>query len=210
MSPKMSRKKIIQLALALVVFIVISVTGKGINNKENVREPSRETIATSTAIVGVTENMKPRKKEWGYRVVSVVDGDTIKVDMDGATTTIRLIGIDTPEVVDPRKPVQCFGREASAKAKELLQGKRVVLVSDETQGDIDKYKRLLRYVIMEDGLLFNEYMIEEGYAHEYTYQVPYVHQQRFKDAERYARENKKGLWADGVCETNRRPTTNNL
>src|SRR5690348_12332240 len=57
-----------------------------------------------------------------YRVVKVVDGDTLDVDMDGTTTPLRIIGIDTPETVDPGKPVQCFGREASNKAKELLTG----------------------------------------------------------------------------------------
>lgn len=135
-----------------------------------------------------------------YLVDHVVDGDTFSVVIDGKKETIRLIGIDTPEVVDPRKPVQCYGREASDKAKEFLTGKNVVLTNDPTQGERDKYKRLLRYAFLEDGTNFNEYMIREGYAHEYTYQSnPYQFQSQFKAAEIYSRENKKGLWADGIC-----------
>jgi len=64
-------------------------------------------------------------------VVRVVDGDTVDVQFgDGTTDRVRLIGIDTPEVVDPRKPVQCFGREASAHAHDLLDGQAVSIVLD--------------------------------------------------------------------------------
>lgn len=133
-----------------------------------------------------------------YKVIKVVDGDTIDVDIDGKTERLRLIGMDTPETVDPRKPVQCFGKEASNKAKEILDGKMVELESDNgTQGERDKYGRLLRFVYLEDGTFFNKTMITEGYAHEYTYQsIPYKYQAEFKEAEKQARENKKGLWGD--------------
>ena len=138
-----------------------------------------------------------------YSVVSVTDGDTIKVSIDGKVTTLRLIGMDTPETVDPRKVVQCFGREASAKAKELLTGKNVRLEADSTQGELDKYGRLLRYVYLEDGTFYNKFMISTGYAHEYTYQSnPYKYQTEFKDAERQARDNKLGLWSDSTCGGN--------
>jgi endonuclease YncB( thermonuclease family) len=135
-----------------------------------------------------------------YSVVSVVDGDTIKVNINGTTETLRLIGIDTPETVDPRKPVQCFGKEASNKAKELLTGKKVRLEADSTQGDVDKYNRLLRYAFLEDGTFFNKEMIAQGFAHEYTYQSnPYKYQADFKEAEQQAREQNKGLWNTSTC-----------
>lgn len=137
-----------------------------------------------------------------YDVVKVVDGDTLSVNIDGKKETLRLIGINTPETVDPRKPVQCFGKEASDKAKELLTGKKVRLESDPTQGDRDKYNRLLRYVILEDGTNFNQLMIEEGYAYEYTYEKPYEYSFGFKIAERKARESGKGLWAEDTCGGN--------
>lgn len=136
-----------------------------------------------------------------FAVSSVIDGDTIQVVIDGKKETIRLIGIDSPETVDPRKPVQCFGKEASEKAKSLLSGKSVRLESDTTQGERDKYQRLLRYVFLEDGTNFNKLMISEGYAHEYTYGTPYKYQTEFKQAQKEAEASKVGLWADNACPT---------
>jgi len=135
-----------------------------------------------------------------YPVVKVVDGDTLSIQIDGQAQTIRLIGLDTPETVHPSKPVECFGLEASNRAKEVLTGARVSIETDTTQGTYDKYDRLLAYVILEDGTNFNKLMIEEGYAYEYTYSLPYKYQSEFKLAEQQAKEDKLGLWADGACE----------
>ncbi len=141
------------------------------------------------------ENPKP-----GFHwVTHVVDGDTIDADIDGKTERIRLIGIDTPETVDPRKPVQCFGREASNKTKEMLTGKEVRLEPDPTQDDRDKYGRLLRYVFLEDGTNYNKWLIAQGYAHEYTYDIPYKYQTEFKTAESQARNHSLGLWSPNTC-----------
>lgn len=134
-----------------------------------------------------------------YSVVDVIDGDTVKIDMDGKVVTLRLIGLDTPETVDPRKSVQCFGREASNKAKETLSGKKVRVEKDLSQGEYDKYGRTLAYLYREDGLFYNEFMIEQGYAHEYTYNIPYAHQKEFKEAQDKAREGKLGLWSLSTC-----------
>lgn len=136
------------------------------------------------------------------KVIKVIDGDTVTVEIDGKKETIRLIGIDTPETVDPRKPVECFGIEASNKAKEILMGKSVRLEADSIVGERGKYGRLLRYIFLEDGTNFNKMMIGEGYAYEYTYNSSYKYQNEFKQAEKEARETKRGLWGDGVCESN--------
>lgn len=85
-----------------------------------------------------------------FDIISVVDGDTVKVSELG---TLKLIGIDTPETKDPRKPVQCFGVEVSNKAKELLDGKKVYLEFDPANR-IDKYGRTLAYLYREDGYFF--------------------------------------------------------
>src|SRR5437870_2621659 len=74
-----------------------------------------------------------------YKVVKVVDGDTIDVEIDGKAQRVRLIGINTPETVDPRKPVECFGNEASAKMKQYILGKQVSLQLDTTQASQDVY-----------------------------------------------------------------------
>ncbi len=134
-----------------------------------------------------------------YKVVNVIDGDTLDVEIEGKATRLRLIGLDTPETQDPRKPVQCFGKEASDKAKELLAGKVVELEADATQDEKDKYGRLLRYVILPNGDNFALAMIKTGFGHEYTYNTPYKYQGEFKAAEAAARTNKLGLWAESTC-----------
>ena len=135
-----------------------------------------------------------------YKVIRVIDGDTVIVEINGKNKTVRLIGINTPETVDPRRPVECFGIEASNKAKEILNNRSVKLKADNIVGERDKYGRLLRYIFLEDGTNFNKMMISEGYAYEYTYDLPYKYQDEFKQAEKEARESKKGIWEDGVCE----------
>lgn len=141
----------------------------------------------------------PSSQYTHYSVISVVDGDTIKISMNGKEVTLRLIGMDTPETVDPRKPVQCFGKEASNKAKELLSGKKVIIEIDPSQGELDKYGRTLAYVYRDDGLFYNKYMIEQGYAHEYTYNTQYKYQVEFKLAQKTAQSGQLGLWSPNTC-----------
>ena len=130
--------------------------------------------------VAVAENVSGASAT--YFVLKVVDGDTVSVDINGITETIRIIGINTPETVDPRKEVECFGKEASDKAKALLEGEYVSLAVDDTQENRDKYNRLLRYVYLADGSDYGKHMIENGYAYEYTYQIPYQHQSEYRNA----------------------------
>jgi micrococcal nuclease len=127
----------------------------------------------------------------------VVDGDTIVVVVQNATKLyVRLIGVDTPESVSPKKGVECFGVNASDFLKSYLSYKTVVIRSDLSQDDKDRYGRLLRYVIYNDTNV-NALLIGEGYGREYTYRVPYQFQQQFKLLEQHAREQSKGLW--GWC-----------
>lgn len=158
---------------------------------KNTNQDSNEKPEEYNQITDISNNL--------YLVVSVIDGDTIDIDMDGKIERLRLIGIDTPETKDPRKPVQCFGQEASDKATELLLNQKVKLELDPTQSERDKYDRLLAYVYREDGLFFNKWMVENGYAYEYTYNVPYKYQVEFKEAEDNARSNQLGLWSPDTC-----------
>ena len=142
---------------------------------------------------------KPSATTTLYCVTHVVDGDTIDISMEGKSERVRLLGINTPETVDPRRPVQCFGKDASNKAKEILSGKWVSVESDPSQDAHDKYGRKLLYVYTADGTLFNKQMISDGYAFEYTYRYPYRYQEVFKAAERDARTHERGLWAKDSC-----------
>jgi len=135
-----------------------------------------------------------------YSVVRVIDGDTIVLNVDGVHETVRLIGINTPETKDPRRPVECFGAEASAYAQQLLAGQQVILSSDDSQGTRDKYNRLLGYIHLRDGRFFNLEMIRQGFAYEYTYRTPYEFQQEFKAAQKHAQENQLGLWSVKTCD----------
>lgn len=155
------------------------------------------------------------------RVVKVVDGDTITVQEDESNPntkmTLRLIGINTPETVDPRKKVQCFGKEASSKAKEILLGNMARIEYDETQNARDRYGRGLAYIYVpiatddiseihelsldstRSELFFNKFMIASGYAYEYTYDKPYMYQAEFKKAQREAEDKMLGLWSTSTC-----------
>lgn len=173
------------------------------NQEEAIAERNSENLLPANTDVQQATLVpeEEKKAEETFEVVRAVDGDTIVLNINGKAETLRLIGIDTPETVDPRKPVQCFGKEASDKAKATLNGKIVKIEADPSQGERDKYQRLLRYVFLEDGTSYNKMMIEEGYAHEYTYNLPYKYQAEYKEAETSARDNKRGLWGD-VCNGN--------
>ena len=130
-------------------------------------------------------------------VVRVVDGDTIVVDVGGVEERVRLIGIDTPESVDPRSPVDCFGPEASRAAQALLpEGTEVQLVRDVEARD--RYDRLLAYVYkVDDGTFVNRALAEQGFAEVATFPPNVAHTEELVAAVASAREQDRGLW--GAC-----------
>lgn len=147
--------------------------------------------ATPTALVDQSRPVK---------VLRVVDGDTIEVDLDGQIKKVRYIGVNTPETVDPRTTVQCFGKEASNENKKLVGGKEVFLEKDVSE--TDKYNRLLRYVHVRldsgETLFVNDYLVRSGYALALTYPPDVKYNEQFREAETQAKENNLGLW--GKCK----------
>ena len=127
-----------------------------------------------------------------HLVERVIDGDTVVVSGIG---TVRMIGVDTPETVDPRKPVQNFGKQASAFAARLLLRQPVRLEYDHQR--TDKYHRTLAYLFLADGTLANLEIIRQGYGKAYL-SYPFSRMEAFRAAEREAREAKRGLWVHGV------------
>ncbi len=155
---------------------------------------------TNNAQPDQTKTSLPAAKSGNYKVSSIVDGDTIRVALDGnRTEAVRLIGIDTPELHDPRKSVQCYATEATDYVRSILQNKTVTLVSDPSQQDRDKYSRLLRYVFLPDGSNLNKQIVAEGYGYEYTYNTPYKYQAEFRQAQSSARTAQRGLWSPSTC-----------
>jgi micrococcal nuclease len=176
------RRKIVLLVIPLITAIVLVFV-------------SLDSSASDTTVLSNNST----RSDWGYKVTRVVDGDTLEVEIDGSMQKVRLIGVDTPETSDPRKEVECFGKESSSKTRELVEGKFVRLEQDETQNDKDRYGRLLRYVYMEESVNLNLYLLQNGYAYEYTYEKPYKFQEEFKHAETNAREKELGLWDPLTC-----------
>lgn len=120
----------------------------------------------------------------------VIDGDTLILDGD---EKVRLIGVDTPETVHPQKPVEAFGKEASAFTRKMVEGKKVRLEYDQQRKD--KYGRTLAYVYLEDGTFLNAEIIKQGYGFAYT-RFPFKYMEEFRILEREAREEGVGLWKE--------------
>lgn len=145
--------------------------------------PTPVPTATLSPFAGMTE----------ARVVEVVDGDTIRVSIDGQVYSLRYIGIDTPETVHPSRPVEAMGPEASAANAALVDGQVVYLEKDVSE--TDRYGRLLRYVWLADGRMVNEELCRQGYAQSSSYPPDIKHQERLAAAAREAREAGRGLWS---------------
>lgn len=142
-------------------------------------------------------------------VCSVVDGDTIRVDLGGHTTTVRLIGVDTPELGDrhdPLTPPQPFAREAAGFTRHALLGRKVRL-EFEPQDRIDRYGRTLAYVFLADGTHFNRELVRAGYARAY-FRFPFRYREQFRADEDAARRERRGLWAQ-VAALTRGPVVGN-
>lgn len=160
-------------------------------------------VAVVVLAAGACGEVSPSPPEAGasgdeYAVIRAVDGDTIDVRpaSGGERIRVRLIGVDTPESKDPRRPVECFAREA-AEFTSRLEGKLVRLELDVER--LDRYGRTLAYVYLLDGTFFNLLLVEEGYAQPYTVPPNIRYTDRFVEAGRRAREAGRGLW--GRCRS---------
>ena len=128
-------------------------------------------------------------------VIETIDGDTIDVRIGYKRQRIRLLGIDTPETKDPRKPVQCFGREASERTDELLPPGTIVRLGHDIEKH-DAYNRLLAYVWRaSDGLFVNLDLIAGGYADILSIPPNTAHADEFRAAMTAAKATPVGLWA---------------
>ncbi len=183
------------LLIAVVVFWVLShgmPTPSTVSDTPSLepQPPHHDIGATTTSLFLPSRSVE---------IVRVVDGDTVRVRLGGKEEVVRLIGVNAPESVDPRRGVECFGKEAAVYLRVLLETHTVRFGEDETQDTRDKYGRLLGYLILPDGSTVNERMIADGYAYEYTYRVPYLYQAQFRASAALARREERGLYHDGAC-----------
>ncbi len=178
----LSKRKRKQLVTALLAFLILALGIVSEQQGWNVPGQAQLSKVDEVTAAGT------------YKVEKFDDGDTIMVTMDGKQETIRFIGVDTPEVKDPRKPVQCFGKAASAFTKQLIGDKPVRLEADPENTNRDRYNRLLRYVYLPDGTLVNAEIIKQGYGFAYV-SFPTTKKDEFKRYQDEARAQNKGLWA---------------
>lgn len=172
------------LALALVATIGTALAQHGLR----VSPPSRAAVACASDGVAA-------------RVTKVTDGDTIHTQLlcgpeAGATTTDRIIGINTPETKKPRSPVQCYGPQASAYATRHLAGREVVLVADAKAGGADKYGRRLFFVEVS-GRDYGADAIRAGFAEHNDYGHRESRSTTYAIAQGEARLERAGAW--GTC-----------
>lgn len=135
-----------------------------------------------------------------YLVETVIDGDTFIASRNGETKTVRLIGVNTPEVDSPYTSTECYGNEASAFLKDGIEGEHVTLLADPSQDDVDIYGRSLRYASLEDGIDVGAIIIYGGFSKEYTYDTEYYNQSTYRELEADAKDNKRGIWQEGYCQ----------
>jgi micrococcal nuclease len=135
----------------------------------------------------------PPKDAVPVRVQRVTDGDTFVATVKGRRERIRIIGVDTPESVDPRRPDEPFGEEASNFAKRYLDGATVRLAGDVEPRD--RYGRMLAYVWLEDGTFWNALLAAEGYAQQLTIPPNVTYADLFRRMVSEARRSNRGLWA---------------
>jgi micrococcal nuclease len=161
---------------------------------KKVRFSKKSLIGFTTALIILLQmmfNYQPNNQNVNVNSVTVervIDGDTIQLK---GGQKIRYIGINTPELHDPRRPVECFAKEAFEFNKQLVEGKTVILEKDVSE--TDKFKRLLRYVWIGD-IFVNDYLVRQGFAEVSTFPPDVKYANQFIEAEKEARDQNRGLW----------------
>ena len=206
----MSRNKIGLFAAGAVIVLVVAACGGTAANAASATEPTSTARPTSAVVVSPTPTIAPtdsptlaptptaapRAPRRDRRPRSST-ATRSRSELPSGIEKVRIIGIDTPETVDPNRPASCFGPEATAFAKETLAGKAVTLELDPTQDRRDRYDRLLAHVHVGDTLYAAE-AIAGGYGIHYVYEVPSIHAAELAAAEAAAKAANLGIWAS--CE----------
>ncbi len=196
--------------MLVAVFLVwVALKLLGVGTVPDAREATVPPVVSSTVPVAapVASSSLPvirlsEPRPTNARVTRVVDGDTVDALPDGETkiVRIRMLGINTPESVDPRRPVECFGKEASRVLRERVEGQRVRLIEDPKADDRDRYGRLLRELAMEDGTDVNATLVAQGYAHAYLdFPLNKDRKAQLRRLEAEARAAERGLWDPRTC-----------
>jgi len=185
----LTRKKITLFSLALALFSFIGVGVTSDSTKPDESKNNEEVISEETQVSSLEQ------LSGDVVIKRVIDGDTVETE---SGLKIRYIGMDTPEPSSD----DCYSEEATQKNRGLVEGKQVRLEKDVSE--IDQFNRLLRYLWIGDSMV-NELLVREGYAKASSYPPDVKYQDRFREVERLAREERLGLWGD-VCTPISSPT----
>ena len=166
-------------------------------------EPELTTITEPESTFAQTQTTQEVPTTTDVKVLRVIDGDTIEIDLNGVTYSVRYIGIDTPELDDKRPEIYILAHEATMYNRELVEGKLVRLEKDIS--DVDKYGRLLRYVYVGD-IFVNAELVQSGYAQAIPYPPDVKYQDLLLQLQEEAQEMSKGLWAASPTITPTPPT----
>lgn len=147
---------------------------------------------------GTPSGPTPPTDAFGATVERVVDGDTFLAHVDGSSRRlrVRIIGVDSPETVKPEQPTQCFGRQASAYLKKLVE-RRKVRAAYQPGGRRDRFDRELWDVWLPDGTFVAGQLVEQGYARSVRIRPQVRHADYLRALERRASNERRGLW--GAC-----------
>lgn len=197
-------KTVLIITVIITIVLALAATGCAVKDAQGTKESRSLAVPTPVPNPQATPqrpaprptHLPPHPSEL-HRVIRVVDGDTVHIDVDGEDRTYRVIGIDTPETVKPNSPVECYGPEASAEAKRLLTGASVAVRPDPTQRAKDDFGRYLAYIVLPDGTDFGHWMILNGYAREARYGSDYTRMLEYRAAQNVAVATGTGLW--GAC-----------
>jgi endonuclease YncB( thermonuclease family) len=188
----LGRGRLVPVLLLLVALVVVAgcegyVDGGGGGAKGRAPADLATTKAERAAWPG------PPKGAVAAKVQRVVDGDTFVATVNGRRERVRVIGVDTPESVDPNRPDEPFGEEASDFAKHYLDGETVRMAGDVEPRD--RYGRMLAYVWLADGTFWNALLAAEGYAQQLTIPPNVTYADLFRRLVGEARRESRGLWA---------------
>lgn len=181
--------------------IVVSLIALGLGAlslsvpRETIEEAVDAQFSDPTSSTNVsTSSAEAEPKVMLALVTGVIDGDTIKIEIDNKSDVVRVLGINTPEVVGSPRGAECYGGEATKEAHTLLGGQTVTLTTDSSQAYRDSYDRLLASVTLSDGTDFGSKMLQGGLAKEYTFVAPYQNQTLYRRIEAEAKQKGIGLW----------------
>lgn len=191
----------------LVVFLLLKFSEETKPPTQPIKSNASFSVSTTIPVVSTVVSttrivLWPEPTKTNAQVTRVIDGDTVDVLIDGmvSTTRVRLLGINTPESVDPRRPVQCFGKEASRAVKDMVEGKRVALLEDLQADDRDRYGRWLRTLVSEEGMDINATLVFQGYAHAYVdFPLTKTRRAQLRMLQSRAETDRVGLWNEATC-----------